>query len=182
MRAKQHRGAAVAAWAVLVALAGHAALAQTVYRWTDENGVVHFADSPPPQRKDYQTHEMPRSGPAPPPVEAGEAAAATPAAGEPAEPAKGPAQIVVSKHEEVGVGPSVQSFTGTVKNEGGAEASDVAISVRVVDPISGDECINAEIGVEPSTLAPGAKGTYETEFEHPCFKGQTQLELHAVWR
>jgi len=178
MTRMQHRGVAVAAF-VLVALGGQSALGQTVYRWTDEQGVVHFADSPPPQRKDVQKQDMPRGVP----IAAPEAAAdAPPPAGGDAPRAGGPAHIVLTKHEETGVAPAVQSFTGTVKNDGGAEATEVSVALRVVEPNSGDECIVAEIEVEPSTLAPGAKGTFDADFESPCFKGPTRAELNAVWR
>jgi hypothetical protein len=179
MKTMQHRRAAVAVCAVLVALAGQSALAQTVYKWTDANGVVHFADAPPPQVKDYEKNDMPRRPAAPPPPEAADTA---PATGEATPAAKGPAQVVLSGHEEIGVGPALQSFTGTVKNEGGAEAVEVAVAVRVVDPNSGDECVNTEIDVEPSTLPPGGKGTFEAEIESPCFRGATQADLHVVWR
>lgn len=179
MKWMQHRGVAVAALAVLGALAAAPALAQTVYRWTDERGVMHFADSPPPQLKNFQTQDMPRSAPTPVPEAAAEA---PPAGGEAPKGGMGPARVVLAEHEEVGVGPSVQSFTGTVRNEGGAEALDVAIAVRVVEPTSGDECLVDEIEVDPPTLAPGAKGTFDADFEHPCFKGPTQAELRAIWR
>jgi glutaredoxin len=43
---------------LVLALAASAALAQQIYRWTDEKGRVHLTDTPPPpSAKDIQTHK-----------------------------------------------------------------------------------------------------------------------------
>lgn len=43
---------------LVLALAASAALAQQIYRWTDEKGRVHLTDTPPPPTaKDVQTHK-----------------------------------------------------------------------------------------------------------------------------
>jgi type IV secretory pathway VirB10-like protein len=69
---------------VLVICAGIGATvglqAREMYRWTDENGVVHFTDTKPAGRQDYQTSHVPDSAPASP------APAADPAAAAPNEP------------------------------------------------------------------------------------------------
>jgi len=164
----------------LVALVAGAAAAGTVYRWTDENGTVHFGDVPPPHLKDFKTESLPDA-----PTPAAEAAAALPAgaakAGDAPAP-QGPARVVLSDQHAEAVNPGVQSFRGKVKNEGGSEARDVSIAIVVTEPTQGDECLHEAIDVDPSTLAPGAEGTYEAEFENPCFQGPTQAALHAEWR
>jgi len=43
----------------LMALAG-SALAQTLYRWTDDKGQVHLSDKPPANAKDVRVVPMPR--------------------------------------------------------------------------------------------------------------------------
>lgn len=50
-------------------------LAAQVYRWTDSNGTVHFADAPPPNGVPYETIEMAAdayAGNPPPPPTASE--------------------------------------------------------------------------------------------------------------
>lgn len=167
--------------ALATALIGGAAWAATVYRWTDEHGVVHFADVPPPNVETYSRERLPDAPPAPtrPPAPADSGAPAH-AAKAPAAPVpKGPARVVIAAHEEVGVGDAVQSFTGKVRNEGGTDARNVSISVRVVEPSQGDECLREVIEVEPATLPPGATGTFEAEFDSPCFRWPTQADLRV---
>jgi hypothetical protein len=48
--------------------------AKEMYRWTDENGVVHYTDRKPPAQVDYETSHVPDPNPAP-----GAAPAAVPA-------------------------------------------------------------------------------------------------------
>jgi hypothetical protein len=162
-----------------VAAMPRAVLAGTVYRWTDANGVVHFADVPPPNLDKYTSQQMVDATRAPeqptPGAAGGDAAEAGAAA------AKGPARVVITEHEEVAVGDAVQSFTGKVRNEGGAEAREVRVSVRVVEPTQGDECLREVIDVEPATLPPGATGTFESNFSHPCFHGPTQADVSVRW-
>ena len=171
--------------ALAVGLAAHSAGAGMVYRWTDANGVVHFADGPPPHASQLRTQNMPDPLPAdvPPPADA---AGAIPAAGA-ATPGdgtapSGPARVVVTDHHEEIAVPGTQSFSGKVKNEGGAEAHDVSVSVVVTEPTQGDECLHQDIDVQPATLAPGAEGTFEAEFDSPCFHGPTSSAVHPEWR
>lgn len=56
----------IAATALTICCAG-ANAQQTVYKWVDEDGVVHFSDSPPDQSNSAETEtiSIPRSPPAP---------------------------------------------------------------------------------------------------------------------
>jgi hypothetical protein len=89
-----HRYRFAAACLALAALCttGRADAVGEVYKWTDENGVVHYTDSPP-EGKPFTTKEVKAaSAPAPAP-EAGETPEAPAATGTPpAEAAKTPAQ------------------------------------------------------------------------------------------
>jgi hypothetical protein len=176
------RRAALIAAVVLVA-GVYGAGAETVYKWTDEKGTVHFADVPPPHAGQYKSEDMPD---APPPAAA--PAEATPAAGaEGAKPADGsgpggPARVVLTDHKAVQLGPTQEAYRGAVKNEGGVEARDVVISIVVTEPIQGAECLHDQIDVEPSTLPPGGVGTFEAEFDNPCYHGPTEAALQAEWR
>jgi hypothetical protein len=166
---------------MLVALGAAPALAGTVYKWTDERGVVHFGDMPPAKGS---SEIMPE---APPPV----ALPPQPKAAAPAEGAAAPsgdaaavkeANVVITDRKAEAVAPAVQSFRGKVKNQGGTEARNVFVAIVVTEPVQGDECLRDEIEVDPSTLAPGAEGTFEAEFENPCFYGDVTAELSAEWR
>lgn len=57
-------------WIVLIACAGilgaTGLMAKEMYRWTDENGVVHYSDQKPVGQQDYQTSQIPDSAPAAP--------------------------------------------------------------------------------------------------------------------
>ena len=48
---------AILVGAVLIATAD--LQAREMYRWTDENGVVHFSDQKPPGQQDFQTQTVP---------------------------------------------------------------------------------------------------------------------------
>ena len=64
-------------------VAGAVALAQPVYKWTDDKGQVHYSETPPPQ--DATQVKVPTGGPASAPAAPAEAKsdAAPPAAGTP---------------------------------------------------------------------------------------------------
>lgn len=163
---------------VLAALAGASAgWAGEVYRWTDAQGVVHFADVPPPDQPRVETRTMPE-----PPARA--AAAPAPAAAAPAatgQTGKGPAQVVITGTDQESLGGSRHGISGSVENKGGATARDVAITVHVISPAQGDDCLSEEIEVSPSTLGPGDKGAFAADLDHPCFRGPTQVDLQARW-
>jgi hypothetical protein len=160
---------------LIAAVAG----AGTVYRWVDENGVVHFGDVPPPGKRAIE-----QNLPAPPPRPAAapaQAAAAGAGAATPATAATGPARVVIVDRDEIPLGGSRHAVSGKVKNEGGQEARGVAVAIRVVEPIQGEECLTDEIVVSPSTLAAGEEGSFSADFDHPCFYGPTQSELRVEW-
>jgi hypothetical protein len=165
---------------LVVALITAAAEGQTLYRWTDERGVVHFADVPPPNGHNVIAEWLPAAPPARPPAAANQVAGDQPADADKKQPQR-PPRVIITEHEEGDSGEAAQSFTGTVKNEGGAEARGVVIAIRVTEPNQGDECLVDEIEVTPSTLAPGDKGTYAADFNSPCFHGPTTAELNARW-
>ncbi len=163
----------VGAAALVVASAGWAA---EVYRWTDAQGVLHIADVPPPKGHSVQTQTLPDPAPrvdAPAPAVAPDAPAAA--------ADKGPAQVVITEKNEEPLGGSRHGVSGTVENKGGATARDVAIAVRVISPAQGDECLNEEIAVSPSMLKPGEKAEFTADFDNPCFRGPTQVDLRAQW-
>lgn len=170
-------GSNVAIMAAIVAALAAIGRGQSVFRWTDEKGVVHFADVPPPQGQGVVKQEMPAVPPAP-----ATAAAVMPAApgGQVGTAAR--ARVVLTDQRTEALGPDRQSFSGTVKNEGGREARDVVVTVIVHDSVQGAECLNEEIEVEPATLPSGAEGTFEAEFKNPCFFGATDASLRTEWR
>jgi hypothetical protein len=182
----QQTTAACAALVAGMVLAGGAVGADTVYRWTDARGVVHFSDVPPQgTRSQAQTlpdAPAPIAQPPPEPATSEPAAApAAPAAGEEKVPSER-ARVVLTDQQADAVEPAVKSFHGKVKNTGGVEARDVFIALVVTEPVQGDECLREQIDVTPSTLAPGAEGTFEAEFESACFHGETSADLRASWR
>lgn len=55
--------------------------AEVLYRWTDDKGVVHYTDQPPPAGRKFEKREVKIEEPAPAPAEApAETAAAKPSA------------------------------------------------------------------------------------------------------
>src|SRR5690606_7047568 len=44
----------IVACAVFAFTLAQMAVAQQVYRWVDENGIVHYSDTPPPEKKDLE--------------------------------------------------------------------------------------------------------------------------------
>ena len=90
-------------------------------------------------------------------------------------------RVVIVDRDEVPLGGSQHAVSGKVKNEGGQEARGVAVTIRVVEPTQGEECLTDEIAVSPSTLAAGEEGSFSADFDHPCFLGPTQSELGVEW-
>jgi len=158
--------------------------AADVYRWTDERGIVHFSDVPPPQAGKFTTESLPDA----PPRAAASQGNAAPVGGAAAGTATAEAtpneraNVVLESHDAVAVGPATQAFRGKVKNQGGSAAKDVAIAIVVSEPIQGAECLREVIDVEPSTLGPGDEGSFEAQFDNPCFHGPTTADLRAEWR
>ena len=52
----------LAACGVFAFAVAHVATAQQVYRWVDDKGVVHYADTPPPEKKGVQRVNVRTSG------------------------------------------------------------------------------------------------------------------------
>ena len=164
-------------------VAGRVPGQDTVYRWTDEKGTVHFADVPAPHVNHFTTEALPEV----PPARAAAADTAPDAAAGGVTPAadeslKGQAHVVLKDKQALAVGPSAQAFRGTVKNEGSAEARDVYVALVVTEPVQGAECLRNEIDVEPSMLGPGQEGSFGAEFDNPCFHGPTDADLRVEWR
>lgn len=157
--------------------------AQKIYSWTDENGVVHFADAPPTNRE-FSVEDLPQGAPPPAtdrtPATGGEAASEGRPEDETAE-GTAPANVVIEEQSSQSGGGPIQSYSGTVKNVGGKEARNVRIAIKVTETVQGAECLEEQIEVKPSTLPPGESGTFSAEFENPCFHGPTDSKLRPEW-
>lgn len=166
----------------LVMIVASAGRAGEIYRWTDAHGVLHLSDVPPSTGEAVQKQTLPdqpprlTTGTGAAPADAAAAAGGTPAAG----PKEKPAQVVITEQHDESLGGSRHTFTGTVENKGGAPARDVAVVVHVVSPAQGDECLDEVVAVT-SSLAPGEKAAFSADFDHPCFRGPTQIDLRPQW-
>jgi hypothetical protein len=206
--------------AALALVVAAQAFAGELYKWTDANGVVHYADVPPANARGVSTADLPpasRIGFAPTPQATAAAASANPATADAANtnpasadaasanaasaPPEGtpngtpgatpgaadagtgnsPARVVMTERDAQIIGEGRMEIRGKVKNEGGSPAESVAISVRVVEPTQGEECLNGEIAVEPGRLGPGESGEFIADFADPCLLGPTNTDLQAVW-
>jgi len=166
---------------------------ETIYRWTDDRGVVHFGHLPPAGQNAEERHM--RKRPTPKVEEAEEKKtdeddekSASPANDDDAKPDEESEQeqssssVILDNDETALVGGAVQRFTGRVKNLGNAIARDVAVDILVAaDNRVGDECLRYRAAVTPAVLAPGASGTYAVEIENPCFAGGTRADVQARW-
>jgi hypothetical protein len=155
------------------------AAAQTFYKWTDDQGIVHFADIPPPKGEHVEERQLPV-----PPAEAPAAAEATPATGAeaaPPIPAEGPARVVLVSRQAPRTGPSSMRITGEVKNIGGKDAQRVAVTVSSVDSTAGTPCLNEEAAVTPSALHPGETGKFAVNVNNPCLSGDSRVDIVPVW-
>ena len=148
--------------------------AQTVYKWTDESGTVHFSDVPPANTKNVEERSLPPV-PAAPQQEGGEksepAEAKAPGAPE------GPARVVLLSQHVPRTGPSAVHVSGQVKNVGGADARSVLITVRAVDSTAGTPCLQQDVDVTPSTLRPGETGDFDADIDNPCLSGGTPVDI-----
>jgi hypothetical protein len=169
-------GCALVAWCSIAA-------AQTVYKWTDEHGVIHFADSPPSEARKVEERHLP----APPASKASDDAPA-----EPRTPksdalirrdpgAQPPAQVILASRKTPRTGPSSLRIQGEVRNVGGTNAERVAVAISAVDSDDGSSCVKEEIGVSPPTLHPGETGSFDTDFDKPCLLGQPKIDIAPVW-
>jgi len=158
--------------------------AQTVYKWTDQDGVVHFSDSPPPQMDGVELKTLPAGG-AKPGRDAGAEQAAAPEA-TPNAKAEGPARVTVVSHESPRTGPSAMHILGEVKNVGGADAQRVIVTISAIDRSKETPCLRQEAEVSPSTLHPGESGSFELDVDSPCLYadqlyGDPGIEIAPDW-
>ncbi|HXQ23754.1 MAG TPA: DUF4124 domain-containing protein [Candidatus Acidoferrales bacterium] len=163
--------------------------AQTFYKWTDDAGVVHFSDEPPPDMKGVEERNLAvepvvKSGPESP-DHPSDAAAAGGGAKEPGAPnapkAEGPARVVLVSRQNPRIGPSAMHVIGQVKNVGGANARRVSVTISAVDATQGTPCLNEEASVTPSTLKPGETGNFDVDLNSPCLLGEPNLDVAPVW-
>jgi len=159
-------GLALACWS---GIAG----AQTVYKWTDENGTVHFSDVPPVNTKNVEERSLP---PAPAPPQDDSEKSESPEAKTPGA-AEGPARVVVVSQHVPRTGPSAVHVSGQVKNVGGADARSVLVTVKAVDSTAGTPCLQEDVDVTPATLHPGETGDFEADIDNPCLAGGTPVDL-----
>ena len=154
--------------------------AQTFYKWTDERGVVHLADEPPPDARGVEERHLP-APPIPPPAPAdeGEEAKAAPAE---ASAKKGRAQVILLTHQAIRNGPNAAHVVGEVKNIGGENAATVEVMISAVDVTQGTPCLSEQAAVNPSTLAPGETGNFDVDLDSPCLAGGTPVNIAPVWR
>ncbi len=180
MRRTPHRVPACL-WAVVVLIGSSAAAgADTFYKWTDQQGVVHFADAPPPDAKGVERKDLPAAPAAqlPEPVKAG-----TPASDAPPTPAEagGPARVIITTRQTPRTGPRSVHVRGKVRNVGGADAHDVGVTVSAVDAGQGNPCLNERVAVSPDVLHPGDVGTFDGDVDSPCLYGDTHVDVAPAW-
>lgn len=167
--------------AVVVLLAVSRCPGQSVYRWKDERGVLHFSDTPPPGRTDVELHQLPPPAvhaeipPTIAPTASGDQAQGTPAA-------EGPARVEITDQDDSVVGDSSHEYKGKVKNAGGEPAQDVVVVITVTETQQGAECLSQDVPVEPSTLGPGDEGSWSARFDNPCYFGPTTASVRPDWR
>jgi hypothetical protein len=159
-------GCALAAWY-------SAAAAQTYYKWTDDQGVVHFADMPAPNARAVEQRDLPRP-PAVKPHEP-EASAEAPTSG------KGPASVILVSRQLPRTGRSSVHIAGEVRNVGGADAQRVGVTISSLDSTAGTPCLSEEAMVTPSTLHPGESGKFDVDVDSPCLLGNPRVDVTPVW-
>lgn len=169
-------GWALAAWCSTAA-------AQTYYKWTDDQGVVHFADMPPPNGRHVEQRDLPPLPAAKPyePEASEQAAAATPGEAVAPIPGQGPARVTLVSRELPRTGRSSVHILGEVKNIGGADAQRVGVTISSVDSTAGTPCLSEEATVTPSTLHPGESGKFDVDVDSPCLLGNPQIDVAPVW-
>jgi hypothetical protein len=172
---------------VILLLAAGSASAQTVYRWEDERGVVHFSDAPPRDAKNIESRNMPRA-PKPSIREAADPSVAAPAESEgdsnkDPKPGATPsaARIEITAKSVIPAGEATNEFSGEVENVGGSPANDVVVIIEITEPNQGADCLREEVDVSPSSLEPGEKGSFSVTLSNPCFYGPITPNLRPEW-
>jgi hypothetical protein len=158
-----------------LALAGWSGIAraQTFYKWTDDNGTVHFSDVPPANTKNVEERSLP---PAPAAAQDGGEKSESSEAKVPGV-SEGPARVVLVAQHVPRTGPSAVHVSGKVKNVGGADARSVLVTVKAVDSTAGTPCLQEDVGVTPSTLRPGETGDFDADIDNPCLSGDTPVDI-----
>jgi hypothetical protein len=164
-----------------VLLACSIASAQTFYKWTDQQGIVHFSDAPPPDTKGVEERRLPAPLAAEPARPESDAAASAPGAANASAGLTGPARIIIVSQSTPRTGPSAMHISGQVRNVGGADARSVAVTISVTDDTQGNPCLSEEAPVEPPTLHPGETGSFDIDVDNPCLYGQPGLDVAPVW-
>lgn len=176
--------------ALLLLIVANLASAQTVYRWEDERGVVHFSDAPPPGAKNVQARNMPRA--AKPAIRGTAAPGAADADAKDAEDTEtekpgaadgqpSAARVEVKKQDVTPAGDATSEFTGEVENVGGSRANDVFVVIDVTETNQGAHCLQEEVDVSPSSLEPGEKGSFSITLSNPCFYGPIATTVRPEW-
>jgi len=171
---------------------GNLVSAQTVYRWEDERGVVHFSDAPPRDAKNVQARDLPRAPkPAVQRVEDPDAASEDGTASDSKkaenhnatadEEKPSAARVELKKQDVNSTGDATSEFTGEVENVGGLRANDVVVVIDVTETNQGDHCLREEVEVSPSSLGPGEKGSFSVTLTNPCFYGPIATDVRPEW-
>jgi hypothetical protein len=179
------------------------AVAQTVYTWKDDKGVVHFSDENPEGIKNVEKLQL--EAPAPLVTEGGQEGApgegtgdgstmvVTPAAGQPQgggappqaqaqpQPPAGPAEVVFLGADLSPLNATQRAVRGKVRNAGGGPALKVAVRVVIADGDSGNLCMTGEMNVTPRDLGAGETGAFEGTLDTPCFYGNPTINYYPEW-
>jgi hypothetical protein len=174
--------------ALLLVLVGSLVSAQTVYRWEDERGVVHFSDAPPRDAKNVESRSMPS---APRLAVRGTEEASVAAEDDskdvesqesgPADDKPSEARVEIKKQDVNPVGDATSEFSGEVENVGGSRASDVVVVIEVTETNQGAHCLREEVDVSPSSLDAGEKGSFSVTLSNPCFYGPIATSVRPEW-
>lgn len=188
-----------------VLLLSSIAVAQTVYTWRDDKGVVHFADENPQGVKNVEklTLDVPaplisEGGEGGEPQAGGEAGGGapgetmvvTPAApgaqqgggqAEAAPPPSGPSEVVFLGADLSPISSTQRHVRGKVKNVGGNTALKVAVRIVVADGGTGNLCTTGELAASPLELGPGQSAMFEGDIDTPCFLGNPSISYYPEW-
>ena len=161
-----------------------AAAAQTFYKWTDNQGVVHLTNAPPPQQEGVEQLQLPRPK-APPETDEQAAPQETGGSAEngtPAPAAQGPAKLIIATRQTPRTGPRSMHISGEVKNVGGAAAQNVGVTISATDSGQGNPCLHEEAGVNPATLGPNESGRFDVNVDSPCLYGEPAVDVQPTWK
>lgn len=171
-------------WLAGVVVAGGAsdARADVVYQWTDQRGVVHFSDMPPPAATDVRQRELPAPAAAAPAAATPLAptAGVTPAAPGP-ERASGQAHVVLASAQTTQIAPNAVRVVGTVRNDGDTPAHGVRVVLSANDAGQNNPCLERPLAVQPEALQPRESGAFDAVVESPCLFGDPPLQLRPTW-